>query len=353
MKNSVTTTLAQAAKLVKRCFRADLVCMLHGSPAIGKSDIIRQIANEYNLAVIDIRLAQCDPTDLNGFPSVTNGVASYSPMDLWPLDKDPRYNGKPTPLPAGKHGWIIFFDEITSAPPAVQAAAYRIILDRQVGQYDLHKSVAICAAGNLVSDNAVVEEMSTALQSRMVHCEVTPHLPTWLDWANKNGIDTRIRAFLNFKENLFYRFDPDHDDKTYPAPRTWHMLSKLIKDESVSSEDLVLVAGTIGQGAAMDFISFCEVYGKLPTFEEILSNPDGFKLDRSDIAVKWAISTMISDKMESANIKACLTALDYIGVEFAHVAVASAAGRLGPAIAANPIAVKWIVEYSKKYHMNY
>jgi len=107
----------EAKELIIDCIKSNLVCMLTGSPGVGKSALIHGIADEHNLQVIDVRLGQCDPSDLLGFPMVDkeSGKADYMPMSTFPLESDP--------LPAGKAGWLLFLDEMNSAPMAVQAAS--------------------------------------------------------------------------------------------------------------------------------------------------------------------------------------------------------------------------------------
>lgn len=105
----------QAQSLIARCIRANLVAMLEGSPGIGKSGIVHGIAKQYNLKVIDLRLSQCDPTDLLGFPQVEDGRSKYVPMETFPIEGDA--------IPEGYSGWLLFLDEFTSAPRGVQAAA--------------------------------------------------------------------------------------------------------------------------------------------------------------------------------------------------------------------------------------
>src|ERR1700741_4719508 len=194
--------ISQCTRMVAIAFAAGLVPMIHGSPAIGKSSIVNQIAEKYHLKVIDLRLAQCDPTDLSGFPMKNGDKASYVPLDTFPLEGDD--------IPEGYEGWLLFMDEFTSAPKAVQAAAYKVILDRMVGQNKLHKNVAICCAGNMESDNAIVEEMSTAMQSRLVHLELVVDAKEWVEWATSNNVDYRITSFINFKPSMIYTFKPDH-----------------------------------------------------------------------------------------------------------------------------------------------
>lgn len=113
----ITVNLNQARLLAEQAMRAKLVPMVHGSPAIGKSAIIHQIANDFGLKVIDLRLSQCDPVDLLGFPQIDSetGKGRYAPMETFPTDQDE--------IPDGYNGWLIFLDELSSAKEAVQAAA--------------------------------------------------------------------------------------------------------------------------------------------------------------------------------------------------------------------------------------
>ena len=203
--------VSQAIPMLASYIRAKLVPLLVGSPGCGKSQIIYKIAQDYNLKVIDLRLAQCDPTDLAGFPTTVGNKSDYLPMAHFPIESDP--------VPEGYSGWLLFLDEMTSAPAAIQAAAYKLVLDRMVGSHHLHKNVAIVAAGNLDTDNAIVQPMSTALQSRLVHMELVVDPKEWDEWATEAGIHHRITDFIKFKPGLLYTFTPDHTDKTYACPR--------------------------------------------------------------------------------------------------------------------------------------
>ena len=145
---------------------AGLVPYVTSSPGMGKSAITHSVAAEFNLKMIDHRLTTSTPEDMTGLPRFNeHGEATFAPFaELFPLDY--------TPLPDGKDGWMLFLDEFSSAPKSIQAPAYKLILDRMTGQKKLNSNVAIVAAGNLANDRAIVNPISTALQSRMVHLEL-------------------------------------------------------------------------------------------------------------------------------------------------------------------------------------
>jgi len=106
---------SEAKEMLIDCIKVGLVPFLQGSPGIGKSDIVRTIASEFNLKVVDLRLSQCDPTDLSGFPMLLGDKAGYVPMNTFLLENDS--------LPKGYNGVLLFLDEFNSAPRAVQCAA--------------------------------------------------------------------------------------------------------------------------------------------------------------------------------------------------------------------------------------
>ena len=326
---------SQAVRMISDAFKARVVPMLKGSPGIGKSQIMYQVAEAYNLKVIDIRLSQCDPTDLAGFPTIEGGKADYMPMKHFPIEGDP--------LPPGYSGWLLFLDEATSAPPAIQAAAYKLVLDRMVGSHHLHKNVAMALAGNLETDGAIVFPMSTALQSRLLHLELVVDHTEWIDWATGKGITHQITDFMKFKPGQLYTFKPDHTDCTYACPRTWEFADRLIKVSSLVSADILpLLAGTLSEGVAREFMVFCKIYESLLKIEEIVANPEGCKVP-SEPSILFALTGSISHNITEANASALMKYIFRLPVEFQVVCLREAT-RKHKYLRTNPALLKWISE---------
>lgn len=258
-------SVAKAKELLPTALKSGLVPMLHGSPGLGKSAVVRQIAKQYKLKLIDLRLSQCEPTDLLGFPFMQNGRSGYAPMDTFPLEVDP--------IPAGYEGWLLFLDELPSAPIAVQAASYKLILDRMVGLYKLHPKVAVVGAGNLETDGAIVNPISTALASRMLHLFVEFNVKDWLNWAHENQFDHRITSFIEFRPDKAYTFKPDSTELAYACPRTWESSNKIFQHQDINRETLPLFAGLLSEGVAREFFGFCQASANLPKIEQILQAP--------------------------------------------------------------------------------
>jgi len=306
--NAYEVDQVQLVECLSRCLEARQVPFVKGAPGIGKSDIIRQVAEKYELKVIDLRLAQCDPTDLQGFPVPRGEKMDYVPPAHFPLAGEE--------IPAGFKGWLLFLDEYSTAPPSVQAASYKVILDRCVGIHPLHKNVAIVAAGNRETDKAVVYKMSTASQSRLIHYTLKVSYEFWLDWAMTHDIDHRIRAYIKWKPVNLHKFDPNHANDTFPCPRTWEFVHTLIVGrKELDKIDLANIAGAIGQGTGREFRTFSQIYKKLPTFEEILKNPKGIAIpDKPDVL--HALASLISHPDNVKHIENAIEFLERMPIEF-------------------------------------
>ena len=339
----IEINVEEAFKHVEMALKAKKVPMLHGSPGLAKSAIMKQIAERWNLKLLDYRLSTREPSDLGGFPGLDTerGLAKYFPLDTFPLeDAELPVNPK-----TGKQyaGWLLFLDEITSCPPMMQAAAYQLVLDHMVGMHNLHKRVAIAAAGNLIGDGAVVIKQSTALQTRFIHYILRADHMAWLKWAANNGVDERVRAYVAFSPDSIHSFDPKHDDLTYSCPRSLEFLSDVLKANQIANVNFDLlptVAGTIGEGEARQFIGFCEVYKDLVTFDEIMADPENLPIS-NEPSVNHAIAMMIASNVNDTNFDHCMKYIERMGIEFQVVCMQSAYAKT-PAIKTTQEYRRWV-----------
>jgi hypothetical protein len=229
---------------------------LWGAPGIGKSSIVREIAKEKNVGFIDLRLALMDPTDLKGIPFYDK----ESHTALW---------APPAFLPKDGEG-ILFLDELNSAAPAVQSSAYQLILDRRIGEYELPEGWAIVAAGNREGDRGVTYKMPSPLANRFVHFELEVDVEDWREWAYKNGIDPKIIAYISYKNEHLFTFDPKSDTKSFATPRSWEYVNKILNAKLSNDVILDTLSGAIGKDVAVGFLSFIKVMDKLLDIETIL-----------------------------------------------------------------------------------
>lgn len=286
-------TLNQAEKLLPALLNAKITPFLHSSPALGKSSLAKSLADKAKLKVIDLRLTELDSSDLNGLPYFKEGKSTYLPFDVFPLSNSPK--------PEGYNGWLLLLDEINSALPSVQAAAYKLILDRTVGQHKLHDDVYIIACGNKDTDNAITFPLSSALISRFAHFYIEPNTNEWIDWAISNGISLDIISFLGFRPSLLYTFNADSSEP-YASPRTWEMLSKALKelDDDINNSHLPLFASLVGDGVATEFMTYLQLKAEVPTIDTIMKNPTSISLP-SSLGLQWATVLMVVNHIDVNN----------------------------------------------------
>jgi hypothetical protein len=249
---SAKTSIAFAIKQKRPVF-------LWGPPGIGKSDIVAQIGADTDREVIDVRLALWEPTDIKGIPYFDSnaGTMTWAPPAELPTDKDSKA--------------ILFLDELNSAPPAVQAAAYQLILNRKVGTYKLPEGVDIVAAGNRDGDKGVTYRMPAPLANRFVHLEMKVDFEDWQDWATLNNVHPEVVGYVGFAKQDLYDYDPKSPSKSFATPRSWSFVSDLVSDEEIDTESLTnLVSGAIGDGLAVKFMAHRKIASKLPKPDEIL-----------------------------------------------------------------------------------
>lgn len=296
-----TLTPRQLAAKLEKSFFAGNVPMVKGSPGVGKSSIFKQVAKKLGLKVLDHRLSTSAPEDLSGLPEFFtdgdgNRRARFAPFEIFPIENQT--------VPEGFQGWLLFLDEFNSAPKSVQAAAYKLVLDRQVGQANLHERVLVGCAGNLSTDRAIVNSMSTAMQSRLCHFKLVHDFDEWLmDVALAQNYDTRVIAYLSRYKSRLFDFRPDHNEETFCCPRTWEFVNNYVKleaDGAIPKEETSTYAGTITSGVAVDFVNFTAVFKTLISYKDVMADPENCPIAQ-DNAQQWANIAHLMEMVDEKN----------------------------------------------------
>lgn len=340
-----TVSIKGAYELMRIYLLAGLVPFLKSKPGVGKSSIVKQFADENKLYLIDIRLAQCDPTDLNGFPAINKETekAYYVPMDMFPLEDDP--------IPEGYVGWLLFFDELNGADRGVQKASYKVILDKGVGTNKIHSKVFMVAAGNNDTDNALVEELSSALQSRLAHIQVITSAPDWLPHAREYDFAHEVVSFIEWLPQSLNTFDPDMqgEEPTYPCERTWEMVSKLLTPTKIMpalqpSHPLALeaIAGIIGEGKAIEFLGYLKIFEDLPTVAAIIAAPNTVPLPNAP-GTMYALTGIIGHAATADNISQLIKYANRMAKEYQVITLRCLAAK-NPQLIQTTAVKDWIAE---------
>ncbi len=281
-----------AKKALRKAFNNKRPVFLWGPPGIGKSDIIKQLGDEFDAYVIDVRLSLWEPTDIKGIPyfDSNDGTMRWAP---------------PAELPskefASKHKRIILFmDEMNAAAPSVQAAAYQLVLNRRVGAYELPDNVVMVSAGNRETDKGVSYRMPAPLANRFVHLEMQVDWEDWQEWAVTNKIHKDVVGFLTFSKKDLYDFDPKSSSRAFATPRTWGFVSELLIDDDTDESTLTdLTSGTIGEGLAIKFMAHRKHASKMPDPRDIL-NGKVKKMDTKEISAMYSLTVSLCYELKDA-----------------------------------------------------
>lgn len=332
-----------AYRLLKIALAADVVPHLVSSPGIGKSALIKKLAKEFNLTLIDYRASGGVPEDLSGLPFRNKDKAEFLPFtDIFPT--------KDTTIPVGSNGFLLFLDELNSASRPMLAALYKLILDRQVGQLDLHPQAYIVTAGNRMSDRAITNQIGTALQSRMVHIDIETDTQVWLkDVAYPMNYDHRVIAFISAFPNKLNDFDPDHNNPTFCCQRTWEFVNKLVmqfdEKEGLPEWSIPLFAGTVTPGVAVEFVQFTQVFKSIPTLKEVVNDPIGTKVP-TEATLQWATVCSLAQQIKEDNFEFIAAYIDKYRLTFKLVFYRMVLAK-NPDMRRNPEAIKAMVSIQK------
>ena len=289
-----TVTSVEARRALLRCFKRQRPVFLWGPPGIGKSELVAGIAEDLGGLMIDIRLSQMEPTDLRGIPfyNKDNGKMDWAP----PIELPDEETASQYPIV------VLFMDEMNSAPPATQAAAYQLILNRRVGKYVLPDNVVMVAAGNRDSDKGVTYRMPSPLANRFVHLEMRVDFDSWQTWAVNNRIHKDVVGYLSFAKGDLFDFDPRSAGRSFATPRSWTFVSELL-DEDNDAGLTDLVAGAVGEGMAVKFMAHRKVSGQMPDPVEVLAGKVT-ELKVKEVSAMYSLTISLCYELKDAYDKA-------------------------------------------------
>ena len=274
---------------------AGVPVLLWGAPGTGKTSAIKAMADQAGLPCETVIAAIREPSDFSGLPVIDGGVVHFAP---------PRWAER---LAAAGTG-VLFLDEISTAPPAVQAALLRVVLERVVGDLPLPPGVVVVAAANPPELAADGWDLSAPLANRFCHLnwEVdamgfaqgiaggwkAPEVPSLPEgWESHLALARGlVSAFIAVRPALTLDVPGDaaQAGRGWPSPRTWEMAARLWTAADVAGAShearAALVTGAVGDAAGLQLLTW-QLEMDLPNPEDVLADPEGMELpDRGDRA---------------------------------------------------------------------
>lgn len=219
--------------------------MLWGTRGLGKSSIVKQLAQHFGVPLVDLRLTTIEPVDIRGaiYADDAQGKTVWFPPDFLPSADQPE--------------GVLFLDELTAADQRLQISAYSLILDRSVGNYQLPDGWFVVAAGNASHHGAISHDMGTALADRMFHFNVQAAIDAFLDHGMAMNFAPEVMAYLRIRPDRLDDTEAQvaNDHLIGASPRGWEDVSRVMKSDLSPEAKRIFVQGRIGAANAAEFFA--------------------------------------------------------------------------------------------------
>jgi hypothetical protein len=305
--NVPEVTPTQAAQIIELLSPLHASIHLWGSPGVGKTEIVKQLARKRGARLIDVRLSQKIASDLNGLPMIdeSTGTTVFARPAWFPTD-----NTEQTTL---------FLDELAGADQHTRIAAYGLLLERRIENWHLPGSCQVIAASNHIESGAISADFGTALNDRLIHLMVAPDLSDWISWALENSVHPAIVAYLKSHANRLIADDLAiaTGDAVLPSPRSWKRTSDalhLIERDGKQMPRRVreaIIAGIVGAATSFEFWAVYDEVFSMPSVLDVLDaaqthSPKLMSYLPANVNGLFALGFSLASVMAPANVEAVM-----------------------------------------------
>jgi hypothetical protein len=343
---------SELKEVVNICVKARRRFMIHGDPGIGKSQVVEQVADGlfaelYGFSIDkegrvhdkggkylasnrkpyfrDVRAATLDPVDLRGLPMVKDGQTSWAAPDFLVLDQ---------------RGGIFFMDEINRGTEMVANACFSLCDKGELGSVKMPETWVIGSAVNDKDTGA--RKMSSALSARFEHFDAQTNLEDVCKIAVARCWHPSVIAFLRMRPDLLHKYNPV--ERVSPNPRGWEFVSDIMHQDPPLRLLKALICGAVGEGAAIEFVAFTQLWMQLPNIDQIIMDPKGSPVS-TDPSVLYVVTAALARRATPKNIGRILQYLERVPVEF-NVASVISALRRDPSMAVCAEFTNWCIAHA-------
>lgn len=311
--------------------------MFIGKSGVGKSDSVRQAVTKLGIAIYDMRLSTSDPTNFGMLMPENGTMVRIKPDFISFMEQHPD-------------GGILLLDELTSAPPAIQAPAYQVTLDRACNGFSIPDTWMVVGTGNHATDRGVTFNIAAPLMARMNIINVETTVDDFIAYGAKHGCNPLVLAFVHQFPHLLHRFDTCDHGKPFPNPRSYMAVSDLLSLGLPPALRVESIAGDIGVEAAGNFEEFTRVYETIPSLERIFTAPEEVDIP-ARLDVRYCLAMGIATRLDKKNFATAWRYIKRMDREFQSL-IGSLAYHRDSGIASSPAFAEWAVTNKEAWATN-
>ena len=203
---------------------------LMGAPGIGKTAIIRQIAQELQIGVVSYSMTHHTRQSALGLPQIVERehkgrayeASEYTMSEI----VDAIYHYMET---TGEERGILFLDEINCVSETLYPSMLQFLQFKTFGRHKVPDGWVIVCAGNPPEYNRSVHDFDIVTLDRLRELDVEPDYPVWRQYAAEKGLHPAVTTFLQTKPDYFYQVtSKPGGGKSFVTARGWEDLADAI-----------------------------------------------------------------------------------------------------------------------------
>jgi hypothetical protein len=293
----------EVKETIKALYNVRRTVCIEGPPGGGKTTVIRQCAEELGLDYQELHMPTMLVEDF-GIPMPEDGVLQYTIP--WWFPQDPESQG------------ILCFDDRNQASPDLQKVLANICQARELHGHKLPEGWMVISTGNRQEDRAGANRVLGHLRNRETVIPMETSMDDWMAWAFRNAVPNELIAFLKFRSDLLHKYDPKADIN--PTPRSWTEGVGGIMGVVPRHVEVACFAGAVGEGPALEFKAFLDVYRDLPDPDACLADPAKATMP-TKTNVKYAFAAAVANRGKKENAANFFALIERFDPEFMMLAI--------------------------------
>lgn len=287
---------------------------LLGSPGVGKTAIMSQIANELNVAYVSYSMTHHTRQSALGLPVICHenyegmdyDISRYTMSEIIASVYDEMRR-------TGKKEGILFLDEINCVSETLSPAMLLFLQYKIFGSYKLPEGWMIVTAGNPPEYNRQVREFDVVTLDRMRVLDIEADLDSFREYAIEQSVHPAVISYLDEKKDHFYKVENTVEGKRYVTARGWEDLSSIIKlsEKEGIAIDINTVSGFIrDKQIAESFMAYYELYDsyrrKLPVTKVLdgeMSDEECVAFGAHEMDEKIIVVSILTEQLKNITCK--------------------------------------------------